>query len=341
VAGLLAGPLLLFLAFRRLDGARLMGVLATVGPGVLLVLVPYPAGVCLDVAAWRRLLMRGRTALPFRPLLGVRLTADAVLMSLPGGSFVSEGLAPALLRRRCAVPLPEAVASMAVRKFLLGFAHGLYLLAAAGVLLAVGPAFAPRAPLSLALSLGGLVILAVALGWQRLVTQKTAARIHRLLMRLPFAWLRRRLEHTAEAFSHTDHHLTLSFAEARRLETFVPFYLGVLLLEGFETFLILRVLGVSVPLRLVLPVEAALLTVRTLAVFVPAGLGVQDAGYLAFVKLLGVADPLATSAALTVLKRSKELLWIALGYTLLLRARAGAPLTPVSEGRNAKTCSAK
>ena len=310
-------------------------MLASVGPGALLVLVPYPVALCLDVAAWRRLFRRGRRALSFRSLLGVRLSADAVLMSLPAGSFVSEGLAPALLRRRCAVPLPEAVASQAVRKFLLGFAHGLYLLAVAVVLLTLAPALVPKTALTLALSLGGMAILAGALGWQRLVTQKTAERIHRLLMRLPFARLRRRLEHASEAFLHTDHHLNLSFAEARRLEAFLPFYLGVLLLEGLETFLILRVLGVSVPLRVVLPVEAALLTLRTLAVFVPAGLGVQDAGYLVFVKLLGVADPLATSAALTVLKRGKELIWIALGYTLLLRAHGGDLLTPASEGSKA------
>jgi hypothetical protein len=53
----------------------------------------------------------------------------------------------------------------------------------------------------------------------------------------------------------------------------------------------------------------------------PAGLGVQDLGYVLFLRALGVADPLVTGAAFSLIKRGKEALWIAVGYACLLSSR--------------------
>jgi uncharacterized membrane protein YbhN (UPF0104 family) len=75
--------------------------------------------------------------------------------------------------------------------------------------------------------------------------------------------------------------------------------------------------------RAVLAMEAAVVFARNAAFFVPAGLGVQDAGYLAFLSAFGVAAPLA--AAFIVVKRTKELLWIAAGYLVLLVLDRRAP----------------
>jgi uncharacterized membrane protein YbhN (UPF0104 family) len=55
-----------------------------------------------------------------------------------------------------------------------------------------------------------------------------------------------------------------------------------------------------------------------MAFFSPGGLGVQDLGYMAFLSALGIPEAPAVSAAFVVLKRSKEILWIGVGYALLL-----------------------
>jgi uncharacterized membrane protein YbhN (UPF0104 family) len=61
---------------------------------------------------------------------------------------------------------------------------------------------------------------------------------------------------------------------------------------------------------------------------VPAGLGVQDVSYLAFLRALGVPDALNVAAAFLLLKRAKECFWAAVGYAILafdLRVPARSP----------------
>ena len=54
---------------------------------------------------------------------------------------------------------------------------------------------------------------------------------------------------------------------------------------------------------------------------VPAGLGVQEVGYVALISAAGVANPIAVAAAFSVVKRLKEAFWISVGYGLLARFR--------------------
>ena len=61
---------------------------------------------------------------------------------------------------------------------------------------------------------------------------------------------------------------------------------------------------------------------RSAAFFIPAGLGVQDAGYMAFLQRAGIPDTVNRAAAFVLLKRFKEVVWIAIGWILLLAARA-------------------
>jgi hypothetical protein len=63
---------------------------------------------------------------------------------------------------------------------------------------------------------------------------------------------------------------------------------------------------------------------RSVGNFAPAGLGLQDAGYATMLSGLGM--PIDTAAAFVILKRAKEMTWIAFGYALLaaLRAPAGS-----------------
>ena len=61
---------------------------------------------------------------------------------------------------------------------------------------------------------------------------------------------------------------------------------------------------------------------RSVGNFAPAGLGVQDAGYAVILQAMGLPGP--TTAAFVLLKRGKELVWIAVGYALLMALRRPA-----------------
>jgi uncharacterized membrane protein YbhN (UPF0104 family) len=69
---------------------------------------------------------------------------------------------------------------------------------------------------------------------------------------------------------------------------------------------------------------------RHVMFLLPAGLGAQDAGYVAFLAALGVPNPVSLGAAFVVLKRGKELLWAAVGYALLF-ADSRHPFEPPAE----------
>ena len=71
-------------------------------------------------------------------------------------------------------------------------------------------------------------------------------------------------------------------------------------------------------------IETTLILVRALAVPVPAGLGVQDLGYVLSLKALGVPAVTTVGAALVLLKRGKDIFWILRGFVLLGLGRSRA-----------------
>src|SRR5262249_29210337 len=96
---------------------------------------------------------------------------------------------------------------------------------------------------------------------------------------------------------------------------------------------ILRLLGVDLSFAAVMAFEPVVSFARSAAFFIPAGLGVQDAGYMAFLRQAGIPDPVNRAAAFVLLKRFKELVWIAVGWILLLATRSrveGRARTPGS-----------
>jgi uncharacterized membrane protein YbhN (UPF0104 family) len=94
--------------------------------------------------------------------------------------------------------------------------------------------------------------------------------------------------------------------------------------ETIETWVLLRLVDVHLPLATVLAFEASVSLLRSLAAFSPGGLGVQDVGYVAALGALGVPDAVTAGAAFVVLKRAKELAWALVGYASLLSPDARA-----------------
>ena len=81
----------------------------------------------------------------------------------------------------------------------------------------------------------------------------------------------------------------------------------------------IRLLGAGLSFRSVFSFEGVLALARGLAFFTPSGLGVQDLGYLAFLKGLGVQQAINVWGAFVLVKRGKEIFWIIIGYLLLAR----------------------
>jgi uncharacterized membrane protein YbhN (UPF0104 family) len=144
-----------------------------------------------------------------------------------------------------------------------------------------------------------------------------------LLRLVPLASWRRGLDARADGWRRADEQLARPLEDEQLPRLLPPAALLFLqwLLEAFETYLILRLLGVDLDPTTVLAIEVAASLLRSMAFAVPAGLGVQDLGYVAMLGAFGVPEAATVGAAFVVLKRTKELFWIGAGYLVLLVRR--------------------
>jgi hypothetical protein len=121
----------------------------------------------------------------------------------------------------------------------------------------------------------------------------------------------------------------LAAARARLCAAGATFYL-CWLVEALESYLLLRLVGAEISPAQLIALEASITLIRSLAVFVPAGIGFQDAGYLAFLSAFAIPEATQVGTAFLILKRAKEIVWIAVGYAVLA---AQAPSRPLSRSR--------
>jgi hypothetical protein len=327
-AGSLAALGLLAYLFRHADLARIRALLLA-SPWLLATPLFYLGVLGFDALGWRRLVMT-----PGRPswarLLELRTAAEALGLSLPSGGVFAEGVAIYLLRTVCRVPPGPAVASLAARRFYIFFSFGLALAASAvaghSLLAAISPRVLGSGGLEWVVPLAAALVLVAAFGLRAaLLGGELAGRLLRGLRAVPVRALRQWLERRADAFGEVDRQVEAALRGRRGGPALTTLcYLGIWASEVGETFFILTLLGAGLSFRAVFSFEGLLTLARGLAFFTPSGLGVQDVGYLAFFKGLGVQQAINVWAAFVLVKRGKEIFWIIIGYLLLAR-RAWRP----------------
>lgn len=334
-SGLLALTLLFF-TFHHVDFSRVTDSMAGVGLlGFCLIATPQVVSLCLECIGWSRVFrVLGRRVSP-RPLLRVRLATEAVAQTLPLGVVWAESLKPLLLGRHAGLKTTESVAGIVARKYLLIASQAVYV----AVLSACG--FATLSKLSLALTghaalawaafaVSGLLCL-LAVGVSGAFTNgHIAARVLGLLRSVPNSRLQQALSRRKAAFARTDDLTARYFAAGLWRTTVQPgfFFLCGWFCESLESFLILKLLGVPIDFFSVASIEVMLSFLKNVLFVLPAGIGIQDVGYVSCLAALGVPDALNVGAAFSVLKRGKELFWATLGYTLLASEARPALTTP-------------
>ena len=110
-------------------------------------------------------------------------------------------------------------------------------------------------------------------------------------------------------YRHTPRRLTLSIA----------FHLIAWLLGAVESYLILQFIGVPVSLLTATVIEAFGTGVRFATFLVPASLGVQEGGFVVTFVALGLSA--ADGVAFGLVRRLRELVWVAVGLALFAVSR--------------------
>lgn len=316
-----------WLGFRNVAWPKVAELLSRAGVAAVVVLLPCGLVQLMDALGTWLLLRRLDARPPLGRVMTAQLAGEALTLWLPLGFAVGEPVRPWMLSAGGHAPASSAIAAVAGRKFLLVSSE------AASVILALILAGDAVPRLSQGLYGSG------ALGWVSLAVAAILASVAtglvlvirggrwlrwlcRWLGSLPHAGLRAVLQRADAGVTNTDQALQRAF-RLQPLEI-VPSalcYLAVWLLEGCETWLILHILGVELPLGAVLFMEALVVSLRSAVVLVPAGLGVQDAGYVAFLAAFGIPAAASVGAAFSLLKRFKEAFWGLVGYVCFTLAR--------------------
>ena len=330
---------LLAWVLRSADVGRALELVRSLGWRLPLLLLPNLCAFLSETTGWWISFGRLGARPRFPRLLAVRVVVDALMLGLPSGSVMSETVQPYLLKRRCGIPLETGIVATVARKFLVVVSHGLFLAVATvlawPILDADSTAAIGRQGLPWLLLATAAVLVGAAFGLVMATAHgRMADRVHRILDRLGGRWMGSWLERNALRFQRTDDALATFFrSDPAGLVPPVALYVLGWFIRSLETWLFARLLGAPIPLAAAMVIETALILVRALAVPVPAGLGVQDTGYILCLKALGVPDATTAGAAFVLLKRGKDLFWILLGFVLMgVSRRPGqAPLPALPE----------
>jgi hypothetical protein len=326
---------LLFKAFAGLDTGATWRALTEAGRWAPLAFVPFVAAMTFDATGIGILLGTLGRRVRLARLLPIRIATEALHLTAPAGFVVADSATAALLDSRCQVPVDEGAVLAIARKWLVMRAHGAYIaLGAAGgaTLLAGVSSRSLGGPwLPWAVGASGLLPLTLSLllgaGFRG---RPALARIQAALGRLPIRAVRQRVARWQTGAARVD--AKLARVGAARRETWIACasFFGGWICETLETALIVKLVGGPLDLPFAMGVEVGISMLRSVGNVAPAGLGVQDAGYAVLFEAVGL--PPHTTAAFVLLKRAKELVWIAFGYGLLITMRRTKGVPALSGG---------
>jgi len=283
---------------------------------LLIVWFPFALIVVLDTLGWRYAFRRDLAS--FSTLFTVRLAGEAFNATTPTASMGGEPVKAYLLRPQ--VPLDEGLASVIVAKTTVTLSQGLFLVAGIAVALTSLPLTSPL--------LRGMIWLAgagaVALGAFVLLQQRGLfGGGLRFLRGLGFSWGDQR----EEGVRRLDRELSAFYREhPGRLTLSLLFHFVGWVLGSLEVFLILHFMGVSVSLTTALVIEAFATAIKSAAFLIPAGVGALEGGTMAVFAAFGLGA--GTGLSMTLVRRFRELIWVAAGLVALSLFRVSTGAEP-------------
>lgn len=249
---------------------------------------------------------------PFASTFLIRAAGEAVNTITPLAYLGGEPLKASLLRR-LGVPLTDGLASVVVTKTMTAFAYALF------IFLGLACALPRTREFSSAL-LGGVGVgLFLALSVLALYYSQTRglfSLLHRLVYRLGVrgeAWMAKR-----EGLEILDGKIAMLYRSGSPLAACLVFSLVGWLTTAIEAYFFLWAMGAPVDVLTAMVIQALLLGVKAATFFIPANLGAQEGGTVLIFIGLGMSGEVAM--AFSLLRRAREILWIAIGLLVLTRS---------------------
>ncbi len=288
-----------------------------------LVVVPYFTSYLVDSLGWWWILRRDLEASPRNPrpaphllqLFALRAAGEAVNAVTPTAYLGGEPL-KAWLLQRYGIPLAPALASVLVSKTALMLTQGGFVFL--GLLIALRR-WRPAIPLPLAATVGlllGVLTFGLMIGAQR-------RGLFGFLLGLSRRWSGREAllaSWEADLLALDDRLRDFYGSRIRDFSICCAFHFFGWVVGSFEVYLALWLLGNPVAFAGAFAIESLSGVAKLAAVIVPGSLGVQEGGQVLIFVAFGLTAPLAMTFGL--LRRGRELLWIGLGFAVLVHHQA-------------------
>jgi Lysylphosphatidylglycerol synthase TM region len=327
----ISGLALLIIVIKRTGLGEILARLQSLGPGFLLILAISSIRYLSRSFAWLRCMAPDERQVGFWPLWQARLAGEAI-GDLTFGPVVAEPLRLVALGNR--VPLSSGISSLAVENISYTVSSCLMVICGTLALLAsIGLHESLRAAVMIALSVVAVLTLSaviiVSRSW-RVASGIAAATISLIL---------RQKDRMARMKAQIDH--------LRNLEDYVfdfyakrprDFFLLVLSHAVFhfagviEIYTTMRLIGVDLTLVTAFMLEALNRALNIAFIFVPALVGVDEAGTGLVTSALGFGA--ATGVALAIIRKIRMFFWIGVGLVFLFGSKTTKKLKVEDEAPN-------
>lgn len=334
----LLGLLILLGLIWHIGPSRILDATAALGPVALpVMLLPSLVMYVLEAWGWRITLGRHAGSVTFLRLLAIRTAGEVVNMTTPTAYVGGEPLKAYLLKRH-GVPLVDGLASVVTAKTTMTIAEVVFILL--GIGLAVFTMGTPAGP-SVSTDRPGAHVLgaAVSVGLLLLGTVLLVMAQHRGLFSGLLGTLRRCririgfLEAREDRLRALDRTILDFYARDRRgyRLSIGVFFLGWMA-EALEVYAILYYLGGATDFPAAVSIGALSVFIKGGTFFIPGSLGAQEGGNLMLLLAYGYSDLAGITFAL--LRRLRELVWIAIGLLCLMAMGGRSSGVPLEGSRN-------
>lgn len=282
---------------------------ALAGWGILILLPFHVAPLTLDATGWRVLLMpfdRRPPAAPTWFLVWAAAVREAVSRLLPVASIGGDVLGYRLIVQR-GIQGPSAAASVAVEIWVSLIGRYLLTVIALIILLAANGTSETVNALAIGLLVALPVLFAIAVMLARANPfERLAGMVIRLLGQRSFV-------PNADSAAKLDQQARRLLADPRTIAISVAWQFSGMFAASIELLIASYLLGHPISLSEAIALEGLTEGIRHLAFFIPAGLGIQEAGFVFIGQLLNIDAELALALSLT--RRMRDL---AFGLPMLL-----------------------
>ena len=285
--------------------------------GMAVMLLPSTVMYLLDCLSWRFTLGRHKAAVSFSRLFVIRTAGELVNATTPTAYVGGEPLKASLLKT-CSVPMADGLASVIVAKTTMTIAQIIYILLGIGIgvwILLPSKSTQPDhvSGVAVAVSLS-LLLFATTIF---IIVQRRGLFAFMFYVMARYRIRITALEARREKLLALDKSIVGFYTHDRASFLFsTTVFLFGWFVEAMEVYVILLYLGEPIDVLTALSIDALATFIKGGTFFVPGSIGAQEAGNLMLLMAYGYSE--VTGMTFALLRRVRELVWIAVGVVCLM-----------------------